>query len=241
MRVLVVCMALAIVLAGAPTFAQTPAAPPAQPPAAQTAPAPKPFPQGASVAFVDIQRIVQQSAAGRAASGQVQALQLKKQAELGEKNRQLQSLQQKAQAGGVMNEQAQGELAKQIDKIQKDLERAQQDAQAELQELQQDLQADFQRKLMPVIQQVAAKKGLLMVFTPEAGIVWADSGIDITGEVIGAFDVANPPAATQSAPAPPPPAAAAAAAAPKPAAPAAKPPAGGAKPSAGTKPPGGRD
>ncbi len=219
MRVLVVCMALAFVLAGGPTFAQTPAAPPTQPSAAQAAPAPKPFPQGAPVAFVDIQRVVQQSVVGRAASGQVQALTQKKQAELGEKNKQLQGLQQKAQAGGVMNEQAQGDLAKQIDKLQKDLERAQQDAQTELQELQTELQNDFQRRLMPVIQQVAVQKNLLMVFTPDAGIVWADSAVDMTSEVISAFDAAAPAATTQ---APPP----AATAAPKPPAPAAKPPAG---------------
>lgn len=214
MRRVVGTMALACLLAAAPSFAQTPAPAPAQPPAqVAPAPAPKSFPPGATIAFVDIQRVVQLSAQGKAASGQVQALQARKQAELGEKNKQLQGLQQKAQAGGVMSETAQADLAKQIDKAQKDIERAQQDAQQELQDLQQDLQADFQRKLMPVIQQVAARRGLLMVFTPDAGIVWADAGIDLTGEVITAFDAAAP---ASTMPATKPPAAAKPPVAPKP-------------------------
>src|SRR5688572_2575700 len=92
MKVFVVAVALACVLAGSPTFAQTPAQPPpaaqtAQPPAKPAAPpatpaqpaapvaAPRPFPEGAKIAFVVLQRIVNESQEGKAASTRIQALQ----------------------------------------------------------------------------------------------------------------------------------------------------------------------
>ena len=75
----------------------------------------------------------------------------------------------------------------------------QQDAEAELQELQQQLQLDFQRKLIPVIQQLVAEKGLqILLSQADAGIVWADPGLDLTAEVIKRFD-----AAATAAPKPP--------------------------------------
>jgi hypothetical protein len=109
-----------------------------------------------------------------------------------------------------------------------------------VQELQNELQAEFQQKLGPVIQQVAQEKKLEILFSAlDAGIVWADAGLDLTTEVIQRFDAANPAPAATAAPRPAAPAAAAPApapagragapAAPRPAAPAA-PRSGGAAP-----------
>jgi len=68
----------------------------------------------------------------------------------------------------------------------------------------------------------------------DAGIIWADAGLDLTSEVIRRFDVAAPvPAA--AAPAPRPAAPAAAAPAPRPAAPAAPRPAAPAAPTPAPK------
>jgi Skp family chaperone for outer membrane proteins len=57
--------------------------------------------------------------------------------------------------------------------------------------LQQELQAEFQRKLIPVINAVATERGLHMVFSQaDSGLVWADTGLDITADVIRRFDAA---------------------------------------------------
>jgi Skp family chaperone for outer membrane proteins len=41
------------------------------------------------------------------------------------------------------------------------------------------------RKLLPLIGQVAAEKGLYMVFSAaDSGLVWADPGLNITPDVI---------------------------------------------------------
>ncbi len=174
--------------------AQTPA-PAAQAPAQPAAPAQQlsvPFPADAKVAYIDIQRIANESAEGKSASARVKGLQEKKLAELGERQKQLQANREKLeQSGGVMNDSARAQLEKEIERQTVDIQRATQDAQAEVQELQQQLQLEFQRKLSPVIQQVAQERGLYMLFSRfDSGLVWASPGLDVTADVIKRFDAA---------------------------------------------------
>ena len=220
MRVSAVVVALSVVLTANPTFAQAPAAPvPAKPvapaaapaqtepaPALAQPPAPRPFPQGAKVAYVVLQRIANESADGRVATTRIQALQQKKAAELTNKQTQLASLQAKLEKeGSVMSASAAGDLQKQIEKINVEVQRFTQDAQAEVQELQQNLQGEFQQRLEPVLQVVAAEMGLQFIFNgPDAGLVWADAALDISSEVIKKLDSAKPVTAKPAAPTKPP-------------------------------------
>ena len=65
-----------------------------------------------------------------------------------------------------------------------------------MQDLQQQLQADFQRKLLPIIQQITSEKGLhILLSQTDAGMVWADAGLDLTADVIKRFDAATAAAA----------------------------------------------
>ena len=203
MKGLVLAVALALVLAGAPTFAQTPGQagaqqPPAKPAApAQTTPPPapapappKPFPEGAKIAFVVLQRIVNESAEGKAASAQIQALQQKKANELNDKNKQVQTLQQKLEKeGAVLSASAQGDLQKQIEKLNVEIQRYTQDAQQEIQDLQNNLQGQFQQKIDPILAEVGKEKGLHFIFNgPDSGLVWADLGLDISADIIKKLD-----------------------------------------------------
>ena len=218
MKALVVVVALSAMLAASPVFAQAPAAPAQQPPAKPAPaapapaapapaqpPAPKPFPQGAKVAYVVLQRIANESADGRVATTRIQALQQKKAAELTEKQKQLTGLQQKLEKeGSVMSASVAGDMQKQIEKLNLEVQRFTQDAQAEVQELQQELQQEFQLRLEPVIQQVATEMGLQFVFNgPDAGLVWADSALDISAEIIKKLDAAKPAAKPAAPPKPP--------------------------------------
>lgn len=171
-----------------------PQAPPATPPAAAQ-PAPKPaappvpFPQDSKIAFVDLQAIASSSAAGKEATKKLQDLTSKKQAEIAEKNKQLQAAQSKLQSGtGVLNDSARASLEKEIDRLQREIQFANQNAQAEVNEMTNDLQGDFQKKLMPIIEEVAKEKGLYVVFTAEAGVAFVHPGLNITDEVIKRFD-----------------------------------------------------
>jgi outer membrane protein len=202
----------AVALAG-PVFAQTQPAPkpatqpatpapatPAPQPAAPAAQPPRPFPEGAKLAFVNVQRIAQDSGEGKAFTAKINALREKKEKELADKNTQLDAARKKLESNAsVLSDSARGAQQKEVERLQVDLQRASQDAQAEVEELQRDLQVDFQRKLLPVVEEVRAAKGLHLVLSMlDSGILAADMGLDITADVIKKLDSAPaaPAAAT---------------------------------------------
>jgi outer membrane protein len=199
--------ALALVLLAAfasarPVTAQTPPAqapvaqtPPAQPAVPAATPAP-PFPEGAKVAYIYVQRILEQSAEGKTATAKISALQQKKLAELGERNKALEAAQQRVNSPSL-SDAARAQAQKEVDRLQVEIQRAQQDAQSELDDLRAQLNTDFERKLGPIIQQVVMEKNVQVLFSREnAGVVWSDQTLDLTSEVITRFDaaMAKPPA-----------------------------------------------
>ena len=123
--------------------------------------APAPPAAGLKIAYVNIQAIVANSADGKAATAKVNTLIQKKQAEAPKQ------------------------------KTPQDQQRFQQDAQAEVQKLQGDLQAEFQKKLSPILQQMAQEKHLSMLLSAgDAGLIWADPSLDLTAEAIKRLDAA---------------------------------------------------
>ena len=203
---LTVIGAFAVVLAAGPALAQTPPPtnPPQNPPAGQQPPtpppaltqpppAPRPFPEGAKIAYVDLQRIAQNSAEGKAAATKIQALQKQKLGEIQEKNKQVEELRKKLEQGGtVLSDSARTQIEKDIDRTSRELQFMQQNAQAEAEQLERELNAEFQRKLNPILEQVGKEKGLHMLFSiRDNGAVWADTGLDLSEEVIKRFDAAT--------------------------------------------------
>jgi len=216
MKVSAIAASLAVTLvalAGASAFAQGAAQPPARPAAPATAPAPQsptpapapalagqppvPFPVGAKLAYINPPRIFQETAAGKAAVGRINALTQKKQTEFQAKQKAMADNQQKLNSsGGVMSDSARGQLEKEIEKQNTEIQRFQQDAQAEINELQNEVQADFVQKVNPIIDAVAKEKGLQLVFNAsDAGFAWTDPGLDLTNEVIKRLDAATKPGA----------------------------------------------
>ena len=120
----------------------------------------------------------------------VKALNDQKVRELNEKNKALQSAQQKLDSGGnVLNDTARAQLTAEIERQQRDIQRFTEDAQQDLQALQQQLQEEFTRKLNPVLDKVAREKQVHMVFNAtESGLVWADPTMDLTSDIIKALD-----------------------------------------------------
>ena len=143
----------------------------------------------------------------------------KKQTEAQAKSKALADAQAKLQtSGGIMSETARAQLEKDIERMNVEGQRFQQDAQAEINELSQQLQNEFQQKLFPVLEQVSKEKGIqVLLSAADAGVVWAEGGLDLTLDTVKKLD-AMAAAAKASAPAPAP--AAAKPATPPPAAPA---------------------
>jgi outer membrane protein len=198
----------------APQRPAAPAGQPAQqPPAAQPPPAPPPpvpFPQGAKIGIVNLQTIASLSVEGKSSTSRIQALVQKKQTEAAAKSKALQDSQTKLQQqGALMNEAARTQLEKDIERMNVESMRFEQDAQAEITELQNELQAEFQRKLFPILDQIRKEKELhILLSAQESGAIVIEPGIDLTGEAIKRLDALS---TSSAAPAP---------AAPKPAAPA---------------------
>jgi Skp family chaperone for outer membrane proteins len=229
MKAVFISASLAAALSAAPVFAQAaagqrgaaprPAAPAAPAPApAQTAPAtpppaPVPFPTGAKVAYVNLQQIANQSAEGKALTAKVQALMTKKQNDAAAKSKQLADAQQKLQQGGaLMSDAARDALTKDIERMNVEGQRFQQDAQTEINELSQQLQSEFQQKLFPILDTLVKEHDLhLLLSAADAGIVAGNAGIDLTSEAVRKLDertlaAGRPAAAPAPAPAAAPPA-----------------------------------
>jgi outer membrane protein len=205
-----VAAALSTIAAG-PAFAQaapagqakptpppaTPAQPPATPaqPPAPAAEAPLPYPEGAKIAYIDIQAVASNSAEGKAATGKLQELEKKKIGEIQVKTKQLEDAKTKQQTSStIINDAARLSLEKEIDKLTREVQFLQQEAQSERAALQNELQIEFQRKLNPVLEQIGKEKNLhMLVDIQNSGAVWVNTGLDLTQEVIKRLD-ANKPA-----------------------------------------------
>jgi outer membrane protein len=215
MKVVVITASLALGLSAAPLLAQAPARPtqpaparpatPAPAPAAPTTP-PAPFPAGAKIAYVNLQQIANLSAEGKGLTAKVQALMQKKQNEAQAKSKALADAQQKlSQSSALMSDTARAALEKDIERMNVEGQRFQQDAQAEINELSQQLQNEFQQKLFPILDLVAKEKGIdLLLSAADAGMVWAAPGLDLTMDAVKKLDekMGAKPAAAAPAPAP---------------------------------------
>src|SRR5690349_5937032 len=207
MRSSLVIVAIGIALVAGPVHAgqagakptppaTPPATPAAQPPAAAqpAAPAtpPKPFPEGAKIAYVNLQRVAQESSDGQAATKRISALREEKEKDLVARNGKFEEARKRLEtSASVLSDAVRSTQQKEVERLQTDLQRATQDAQKAVEDLQNELQLEFQRKLLPVLNEVSAAKGLHMVFSSlDSGVVWADPGLDITADVVKKLDAA---------------------------------------------------
>jgi Skp family chaperone for outer membrane proteins len=222
MRLLAIILASSITLAASETYAQAPAGqapapatqkPPAPAPAAPAtqkpaapAPAPAPLPkfqEGLKYAYVNMQAVAAQSNDGKAAAEKLKAFQDQKTRELQDKQKTLQAAQQKLESGGsVLSDAARTQLQSDIDRQQRDLQRQTEDAQQDVQNLAQQVEEDFTRKVLPIVGKVAQDKQVHFVFNAQqSGLIWAEPGMDLTGDVIAAMNGGAKPAAAPTPPA----------------------------------------
>ncbi len=200
---------LAMAVVAAPVLAQSAAAPAG----------------GTKIGVIEVQRIVQESAIGKESLARVQKLQQAKQEDLGKRQKELRDLEQKIQdQGKALSEDAMEKLQKDYQAKAVELKRFQDDAQRELEEAQRKELGDLEKRIMPVINEVAKDQGYQMVFNKfNSGLLFADDkSVDLTEAVITKFNsmiaapkAAAPAAKPGAAAAPAPAAAKPAAAAPK--------------------------
>jgi Skp family chaperone for outer membrane proteins len=95
--------------------------------------------------------------------------------------------------GSVLSAAVAADLQKQVERMTVEIQRFQQDAQQELQDLQNQMMQEFGQKLEPIWAEIGKEKGLHFIFNgPDAGLVWADTALDVTGDAIKKLDARTP-------------------------------------------------
>jgi outer membrane protein len=214
---------LRILLAVAATFtfsalaqtgsAATPSSPLASSPTPATTPATPP-PATGKVGTINIQDAIFGSNEGQR---DMQALQKKyepKQAELKSSNDELEGLKKQLNdQGPKLNEDALATLRKQIEGKQKTFDRSVQDAQEEIGNQQQDIASRILQKMAPLVVKYAQENGYTLIVDtskpwPQSPVLWWNpDAVDITKNVVDAYNVqsgvAAPPATGAAKPAAP--------------------------------------
>ena len=181
---------------------------------------------GGKIGVIEVQKIVQESAIGKESLARVQKIQQTKQDDLVKRQKELRDMEQKIQdQGKSLSEDAMEKLQKDYQAKALDLKRFQDDAQREMEEAQRKELGELEKRIMPVINEVAREQGYALVFNKfNSGLLFADDkSVDLTEAVITRFNsmIAAPAAPAAPKSAAPAAAKSAAPAAAKPAAPAA--------------------
>lgn len=152
------------------------------------------------VAVIDVNKVLQSSAAGKAAYERLKKLQDDKMARAQKMDDEIRAL------DNDINSKKLSLSPEKLDQMQKDLsdrkiamQRYAQDADRELGEARDKSLAELNGKIMPVVDQIGKEMGLAAIFNKyESGLIYASEAIDITDVVIKRFNEAQTtPAATK--------------------------------------------
>src|SRR5215510_8141657 len=144
------------------------------------------------VAVVDFQRAVTENAEGKKAQERFMAELNRRQKEFEDKQKTMTDAQTKLQTGDkALSETAKADLAKQIDKLNTELQRMNDDAQKDLGDLQQQLFRPIAEKAQEVVKNYSNENGFAVVFDLSSqanSIIYSQDVADITTEVIRRID-----------------------------------------------------
>lgn len=191
-RVITATLLSSFLLAGA-AAAQTPAPAAPQPQAAAPAPAAE-FPADARIGFVNLQAVVQNSRLGRAGQEKLKALTDQKTSEIGEKNKEIQALQQEIQSGqNVLAAAVLQQKNAELDRKTRELQFLQEQAQVDVDALQGELLDEFGQKVLPIVEQIRTERNLWAILSTGdgTGLLSISSALDLSAEVVRRLDAAQ--------------------------------------------------
>ena len=134
------------------------------------------------IAYVNIQRAIAETAAGKAELARVQTLQQQRANELRTRAQTLEGL--RSQLAQASEAAARQKLQQQETQQRTDLERATVQAQQELQNLQRKVSADLQGRVRGIVEELVKGQGLQLVLNGEQAVIWSAPGADLTDSVI---------------------------------------------------------
>lgn len=160
------------------------------------------------IAIIQVQAAIVSTKEGQAAREELEKKLAPKQQDLEKRQNDIKDLTDRLNRGGTtMSQTAKDDLQRQIDSKTKTLNRDLEDAQADAELEQRKVIDELGQKLMQVVAKYTADKGIAIVLdvsNPQTPVLWASDTIDITKDIIDAYDKQAPTLTktTSAAPAP---------------------------------------
>jgi outer membrane protein len=155
--------------------------------------------QGAApvkIGILHVQAAIVNTQEGKKAADGMNAKFTPKKTELDKKQSEIDAQEEKLRKGSAtLSEDAKGQLMNSIDKGKKQLQRDSQDAQSEFEEEENKVFNELGAKLYAVVEKYAKDNGYTMIIDVSAQgqpVWWASDSINITQDIIAAYDKANP-------------------------------------------------
>ena len=157
------------------------------------------------IGVVDFQRAIVENNEGKTAQAQFMVEINKRQGDMERRQKSMEDMQNKLRTQDkALSDAAKADLTRQIEQINTELTRMNEDAQKDLGELQQRLFRPIAERAGKVLNAYAVETGLTLVFdvsSQGSSIVYARDGVDITDEVIRRVDADGAKAAKPAEPA----------------------------------------
>ncbi|MDD5564724.1 MAG: OmpH family outer membrane protein [Thermoanaerobaculaceae bacterium] len=143
-----------------------------------------------AIAVIDVNLLVQDSAAGKEAMVRLKKAQDEKVAERKKMTDEINGLQKQLESQrSTLTDSKIADLQKQIEDKSIALKRFDDDAQQQLEENKRKELDGLEKQIMPIIQELGKEKKLLLIFNKfQSGLVYADDSVDITDEVLKRFN-----------------------------------------------------
>lgn len=194
---LLAALSLGLVLAQQPAAPATPAQTPAQPQdkAGQTPaqPATAPVASAVRVGIINIQRAIIECNEGKKAAEELTKRFSPKRAELERKQKEIEELQGQLEKGkNTLADDKRAELIRDIERKTKDFNRDNDDATQDFQQAESQLINTIGQKVMRVVDEYSRRNGydvILDVSNPQSNVLWATNKLDVTDEIIGAYNM----------------------------------------------------
>ncbi len=148
---------------------------------------------GSKLGYIDMQRALAMSDAGKSAKNQLQEKLKKYQEQINSKQADLQKLKNDLEKQGMtLNETARAAKEKDYQQRLKDFQRYTKDAEEDLQARDSEFTRKILETLEKVVQEYGKSKGYSMIFDARgAGLLYADKAADLTDEILKALNAAN--------------------------------------------------
>lgn len=143
-----------------------------------------------SIAVIDVQQVVNESAAGKETMGRLRKMQDDKVAEGRRKADELDGLRkQLATQRATLTDAKVAEIEKQIEDKQVELQRFSDDTKQQLQDAQAKELGALEKQIMPIINEIGQELKVQLIFNKfQSGLVYADDAVDITEQVVRRFN-----------------------------------------------------